>query len=239
MPRHSNPLFCALDTADLDAALTLAHALKEIVGGFKIGLEFFCAHGPAGVRRIGGLGAPVFIDLKLHDIPNTVRGAMRAIMPLEPAIVTVHASGGGAMLEAAVDAAADEAEKLDVRRPWVVGVTVLTSLDAGDLEALSISGSTHRVAARLARLAERACCDGAVCAPHEISTLRSTVGEQFKLVVPGIRPKGSDPDDQKRVLTPKEAVAAGADFIVVGRPITRADSPERAANAILDSLETS
>lgn len=238
MTRPANPLFCALDTADLDAALTLAHALKNVVGGFKLGLEFFCAHGPAGVRRVAALEAPIFVDLKLHDIPNTVQGAMRAVMPLAPAIVTVHASGGLAMLQSAVDAAADEAEKLDVKRPWVVGVTVLTSLDAGDLEALSITGSTHRVAARLARLAERAGCDGAVCAPHEISTLRSTVGEQFKLIVPGIRPKGADPDDQKRVLTPQEAVAAGADYIVVGRPITRADSPERAAKTILDSLET-
>ena len=238
MPRPANPLFCALDTADLDAALGLAHTLKEIVGGFKIGLEFFCAHGPAGVRRLAALEMPVFIDLKLHDIPNTVRGAIRSVMPLAPAIVTLHASGGAAMLQAAVETVADEAEKLDVKRPWVVGVTVLTSLDAGDLEALSISGSTHRVAARLAKLAERSGLDGAVCAPHEISTLRSTVGKNFKLVVPGIRPKGSDPDDQKRVLTPQEAMAAGADFIVVGRPIARAESPERAARAILDSLDT-
>jgi len=239
MSRLSNPLFCALDTADIDTALTLAHALKDIVGGFKIGLEFFCAQGPAGVRRIGALGVPIFIDLKLHDIPNTVQGAMRAVMSLAPTIVTVHTSGGAAMLEVAVEAAVDEAEKLDVRRPWVVGVTVLTSLDAGDLEALSISGSTHRVAARLARLAERSGLDGAVCAPHEISTLRSTVGENFKLIVPGIRPKGSAPDDQKRVLTPEEAIAIGADVIVVGRPITRANSPARAAKSILDSLEVS
>jgi len=236
MPRFANPLFCALDTGDLDHALELAGTLETVVGGFKLGLEFFCAHGPEGVRRIGDIGVPLFVDLKLHDIPNTVAGAVRSVMPLAPAMLTVHAAGGTEMMTAAAEAAADEAEQLGVHRPLVVGVTLLTSLDAGDLEALSIEGSTHRVVARLARLAERGGLDGVVCAPDDISTLRSTIGERFKLVVPGIRPKGAPRDDQKRVLTPQEAISAGADIIIVGRPITRADAPARAARAILDSL---
>lgn len=236
MPRFANPLFCALDTRDLDAAVRLAGALADVVGGLKLGLEFFTAHGPKGVRRLAESGLPLFIDLKLHDIPNTVAGAVRAVMPLAPALITVHAGGGAEMMRAAADAAADEAGRLDMRCPLVVGVTVLTSLDGGDLDALGIDGSTHKVVARLARLADKSGLDGVVCAPHEISTARSSTREGFTLVVPGIRPKGSTPDDQKRVLTPEEAVGAGAHIIVVGRPITRADDPAAAAQAILDSL---
>jgi len=237
MQRFANPLFCAIDTGDLEQALELAGTLKDIVGGFKLGLEFFCANGPDGVRRIAELGVPIFLDLKLHDIPNTVAGAVRGATALGPAILTVHAAGGSAMMKAAAETAAEEAERRDLQRPWVVGVTVLTSLDEGDLEALSIEGSSHRVVSRLGRLAERAGLDGAVCAPHEISTVRSTTRERFKLVVPGIRPKGAPADDQKRVLTPQAAVEAGASVIVVGRPIARADSPARAAQKILDTIQ--
>jgi len=237
MQRFANPLFCAIDTADLDHALTLAGELKGIVGGFKLGLEFFCANGPDGVRRLRDLGAPIFLDLKLHDIPNTVSGAVRAATALGPAMLTVHAAGGTAMLKAAVETAADEAERRDLQRPWVLGVTVLTSLDERDLEALSIEGSSHRVVARLARLAERAGLDGAVCAPNEISTVRSTTRERFKLAVPGIRPKGAPNDDQKRVVAPRAAMETGASLIVVGRPITTADSPARAARSIRESIQ--
>ncbi|GGO08597.1 orotidine 5'-phosphate decarboxylase [Iodidimonas muriae] len=236
MQRFKNPLFCALDTGDMDKATALVDALKDTVGGFKLGLEFFCAHGPKGVEEISKRDVPLFIDLKFHDIPNTVAGAMRSIMQLNPAILTVHAGGGLAMMRAAADSAADTASKLGVKMPWLVAVTVLTSLDAGDLDVLGIEGSTHKVVARLARLAEKAGLDGVVCAPHEISTTRSVAGQDFKLVVPGIRPRGTDAGDQKRVMTPKEAVETGATVIVVGRPITQSDDPVGAAQSIIDAI---
>lgn len=236
MTRFRNPLFCAIDTPDIAHARDLVRAVKPHAGGIKLGLEFFSAHGPAGVESLSAEGLPVFIDLKLHDIPNTVCGAARALMRLNPAVLTVHVSGGEAMMRSVRDAVENEADRLGVAEPWLVGVTVLTSLDAGDLDALGIEGSTHRVVARLAKLAEKAGLDGVVCAPHEISTTRSTTRPSFRLVVPGIRPRGSDADDQKRVLTPAEAVGAGADIIVVGRPVARADDPGAAARAIAKSI---
>ncbi|GAB4127818.1 MAG: orotidine-5'-phosphate decarboxylase [Rhodothalassiaceae bacterium] len=236
MSRFRNPLFLALDSGDLESALSLARKVAPHVGGYKIGLEMFCTAGPAGIEPIAEIGLPIFIDLKFHDIPNTVAGAVRSVMRLKPAILTVHCSGGLEMLRAAAETVANEAERQDMDAPWLVGVTVLTSLDAGDLDALGIEGSTHKVVARLARLAEKAGLDGIVCAPHEISTARSTIGSDLKLIVPGIRPKGSDTGDQKRVMTPREAVSLGADILVIGRPISRADDPVMAVNAILGSL---
>lgn len=236
MRRFANPLFCALDTGSLDDALALAGDLRDIVGGFKLGLEFFSALGPTGVERVAALGMPIFVDLKFHDIPNTVAGAVRSIMRLDPAIVTVHAAGGVEMMRAAADTAAEEADRLDFDPPWMVGVTLLTSLDAGDIDALGIEGSSHKAVARLTRLAEKAGLDGVVCAPHEISTARSTTGDRFRIVVPGLRMRGGDLHDQKRVMTPREATDNGADILVVGRPITRADDPAGAARSILASL---
>jgi len=236
MTRFRNPLFCAIDTPDIGEAQALVRAVKPYAGGVKLGLEFFSAHGPAGVERLSAEGLPLFIDLKLHDIPNTVCGAARALMRLNPAVLTVHVSGGEAMMRSVRTAVESEADRLGVAEPWLVGVTVLTSLDAGDLDALGVEGSTHRAVARLAKLADKSGLDGVVCAPHEISTTRSTTRETFRLVVPGIRPRGSATDDQKRVLTPPEAVGAGADIIVVGRPITRADDPAVAAQAIAESI---
>lgn len=237
MRSFSNPLFLAVDTADRDEAVALVRELKEHLGGVKLGLEFFCAQGPQGVRAVAEEGLPVFVDLKLHDIPNTVRGAVRALMPLAPAMFTVHCSGGLEMLRAAADTAALEAERLGIERPWVLGVTVLTSLDAGDLEAIGIEGSTHKVVARLARLAEKAGLDGIVCAPDEISTARSTLGPHFKLVVPGIRPKGTAHHDQKRVTGPREAIEMGADILVVGRPITQAEDRLLAVRNLLNIVK--
>ncbi|MFQ5346303.1 MAG: orotidine-5'-phosphate decarboxylase [Rhodothalassiaceae bacterium] len=239
MIQARNPLYCALDTGDLAAALQLATTLRDIVGGFKLGLEFFTALGPAGVGKIAALGLPLFIDLKLHDIPNTVAGAVRSLMPLGPAILTVHTAGGIEMMQAARRAAEESAGRLGMDVPWIVGVTLLTSLDAGDLDALGIEGSTHRVVARLTRLAEKAGLDGIVCAPYEVSTARSTTGEGFRIIVPGIRPHGAAAHDQKRVMTPEEAVAAGADVIVVGRPITTATDPAMAAQAIVAAITPS
>jgi orotidine-5'-phosphate decarboxylase len=226
----ANPIFCALDTGDADAAAVLAGALKGNVGGIKLGLEFFLANGPAGVKRVAA-GMPLFLDLKLHDIPNTVAGAMRSIAPLGVTMTTIHASGGAAMMKAAVDAARESAT-----RPWLLGVTILTSLDEDSLPAIGFGGTVSDSVKRLAALAQASGLDGAVCSPHEVATLRAQCGAGFKLVVPGIRPAGTDAGDQRRVMTPKQALAAGADVLVIGRPITGASDPAAAARAIAAEL---
>ena len=226
----ANPIYCALDTGDADTAARLAGAIRGAVGGIKLGLEFFLANGPAGVTRAAA-GLPLFLDLKLHDIPNTVAGAVRSIAPLGVAMTTLHASGGAAMLKAAVAAAKDGPNP-----PWLLGVTILTSLDEAALPAIGFAGSVSESVRRLAALAQDAGLDGAVCSPHEVETLRHQCGPGFKLVVPGIRPAGAEAGDQKRVMTPEEAIAAGADILVIGRPITGAPDPAGAARAIAASL---
>ncbi len=228
---NPNPVFCALDTTDVDRAASLAQSLKDHVGGLKIGKEFFTAHGPAGVRRVVPEGTPLFLDLKFHDIPNTVAGAVRAATALSPAILNVHAAGGRAMMEAA-RTAAQESET----PPWVLAVTVLTSLDASDLADIGVHGSPADQVVRLATLAQRAGLDGVVCAAQEIAALRRECGPDFKLVVPGIRPANSATGDQKRTMTPAEAAGLGADVLVIGRPITNAPDPAAAAQAIAAEL---
>ena len=223
-----NPVFCALDTTDLGRAEQLARSLKGSVGGAKIGMEFFNAHGPQGYRAVAAAGLPIFLDLKLHDIPNTVAGGIRAILPLKPAIVNVHAAGGAAMMRAAADAAREAGSD----RPLVIGVTMLTSLDASDLADTGVSGTPSDHVRRLAGLAASSGLDGVVCSAHEIEVLRRDLGKEFKLVVPGIRPAGSDIADQKRIMTPAEALALGADILVIGRPITGAGDPRAAAEEI-------
>jgi orotidine-5'-phosphate decarboxylase len=228
-----NPVFVALDTTDPAEAARLAGAVAPSVGGIKLGLEFFCANGPAGVRQVMGAGAaPLFLDLKLHDIPNTVAGAVRAVAPLAPYLLTVHAAGGPAMMRAAAEAAAEARPD----RPRIVAVTVLTSLDEADLAAIGIAGRVADQAARLADLALAAGLDGVVCSAHEAATLRRRLGPAAILVVPGIRPAGSALGDQKRVMNPAEAMAAGATHLVIGRPITGAPDPAAAARAIADGL---
>lgn len=227
-----NPIFCALDMVDETRAATLARGLKGAVGGVKIGMEFFYARGPQGYARVAEAGLPVFLDLKLHDIPNTVAGGIRAVLPLKPAIVNVHAGGGLAMMRAAADAA----KEAGAARPLVVAVTVLTSLDAGDLGELGVAATPADHVVRLAELAARAGLDGVVCSAHEIERLRRELGVDFKLIVPGIRPAGSAVGDQKRIMTPQEALALGADVLVIGRPITGAADPREAADAITASL---
>jgi orotidine-5'-phosphate decarboxylase len=224
-------ILCAVDTADLGAALDLAQALSGRIGGLKIGKELFTAHGPDAVARIIGSGHKVFLDLKYHDIPATVAGAVRAAAGLGCFVLTVHASGGPEMLRAAAEAAAASANPL-----LVVGVTVLTSLDAGDLDAIGQSGPVSRQVLRLAGLARSCGLDGVVCSPHEIAELRGALGDDFKLIVPGVRPVWAGADDQKRVMTPAEAIAAGADYLVIGRPITRAADPADAARRIADEI---
>ena len=231
-----NPIFCAVDTPAIDAAVHMAHTLRGLVGGVKLGLEFFGAHGPAGVRRIADEGHPIFLDLKLHDIPNTVASAVRALVPLQPAFLTLHAAGGRAMLEAAVHAARDAADEHHVPRPRLLGVTVLTSLDEDDLHDVGQDPSPVRQADRLAFLAQDAGLDGVVCSALEIAHLRRRHGAGFLLVVPGIRPSWTTQDDQKRVTTPEEAVDLGASVLVIGRPITRATDPAEAARRIVADL---
>ncbi len=224
-------ILCAIDTADLAAALDLANALAGAVGGLKIGKELFTAHGPPAVARFIEAGHQVFLDLKVHDIPATAAGAVRAAASLGCFVLTVHASGGPAMLRAAAEAAAQAAAQTP-KPPMVVGVTVLTSLDDDDLDAVGQSGPVADQVMRLAGLAKSCGLDGVVCSPREIAALRSALGADFTLIVPGVRPVWAGADDQKRVMTPAEAVAAGADYLVIGRPITRAADPARAARRI-------
>jgi orotidine-5'-phosphate decarboxylase len=223
----ANPVFCAIDRPDLDGALTLVRALAPHVGGIKLGLEFFTAQGPRGVEAVAALGLPIFLDLKLHDIPNTVAGAVRQVAQLGVAMLTLHAAGGPAMLEAALAAAPTGLTLL--------GVTVLTSLDEADLAAIGVSEAPAAQALRLGRLALEAGLTGLVCSPMEIGTLRDGLGTTPRLVVPGIRPTEAG-DDQKRTIGPAEALALGADILVIGRPITRAASPALAAAAIAARL---
>jgi orotidine-5'-phosphate decarboxylase len=231
MMRFPNPVFVALDTPDLDNALSLARAVKPYVGGLKVGLEFITALGPDAIRRVAEIGLPVFADVKFHDIPNTVAGASRAIAGLGVAMFNVHASGGEAMMRAAADAIAPWTP-----RPLLIAVTVLTSLDDAVLETVGQRAPASEQVGRLAALVKTSGLDGVVCSAHELATVRAACGPDFLTIVPGIRPAGSVKGDQKRVMTPKEAIAAGADILVIGRPITAAPDPAEAAKAIAEEL---
>ena len=223
----SNPIYLALDVPQLNDGIDLVNKVKGHVGGIKLGLEFFCAHGAHGVHMIGQLGLPIFLDLKLHDIPNTVAGAMQAIHVLEPAIVTVHAGGGRAMMEDAKAAAGENTR--------VVAVTMLTSMDERDLARTGIEGSAHDQVMRLAQLANDAGLDGIVCSGQEVKAVHDQWRDGF-FVVPGLRPAGSAVGDQKRVVTPRQARDHGASVLVIGRPISRADDPALAARNIEATL---
>ena len=231
--RASNPVYVALDTTDLEYALSLAGRIAPHIGGLKLGLEFFSAHGPDGVRAFADIGLPIFLDLKFHDIPNTVAGAVKAATRLGVGIVNVHASGGAAMMKAALEAARSVNPKTKV-----IAVTVLTSLNDAELMAVGQTPSAGEQVLRLAQLTKSCGLDGVVCSAHEISALRAAMGEDFLLAVPGIRPAGSDVGDQRRVMGPAEAHAAGASILVVGRPITAAPDPVSAARDIAESLYT-
>jgi orotidine-5'-phosphate decarboxylase len=233
---QQNPVICAIDTTDVTKARTFSQQLSGHVGALKLGLEFFTANGAAGVQQIASAQSPVFLDLKFHDIPNTVSKAIKATAGIDAFIMTVHTAGGHDMMKAAADAASENAAKTGKRRPYVVGVTVLTSMDQNDLSEIGVRDAVADQVKRLAELAQKAGLDGVVCSPHEIEMIKKTCGKDFKLVVPGIRPAGSESGDQKRVLTPREAVQKGADFLVIGRPITESANPAQAAKDILASL---
>ena len=222
-----NPIFVALDTQDVHHAAAIAREVSGIAAGVKLGLEFFYANGEEGVLRIAEHGTRVFLDLKLHDIPNTVEKAIRALAHLEPAILTVHAAGGKAMMSAA-KAAAPSGTK-------VVGVTVLTSLDKDDLGSVGVRSSPETQVERLADLARESGLDGIVCSGAEIAAVRKQWPDGF-FVVPGVRPEGAELGDQKRVVTPARALADGASVLVIGRPITASANPQRAMMDIVASL---
>ncbi len=222
-----SPIFVAIDTADLARAREIAKAVRATAGGLKLGLEFFAANGPAGVAELAELGLPVFLDLKLHDIPNTVAKAVQALGPLEPAIVTVHAAGGQAMLENAKAAAPVKTK--------VVAVTVLTSLDERDLKAGGVKGTPAEQVARLAGLARSAGLDGIVCSGEEVAAARKAWPDGF-FVVPGVRLVHGGAADQKRIVTPRAAIDHGASILVIGRPITEADDPAAAIRGIAATL---
>jgi orotidine-5'-phosphate decarboxylase len=222
-----SPIYVAIDTPDLDRAKAIASRVYHHVGGLKLGLEFFMANGRAGVREMAEIGLPIFLDLKFHDIPNTVAKAIQALRPLEPAILTVHAAGGRAMLEDA-KAAAPSGTK-------VVAVTMLTSLDASDLTSIGLAADPHEQVTRLTELAKSAGVDGIVCSGNEVAAAKAIWRDGF-FVVPGVRPADGAVGDQKRVVTPRAALDAGASILVIGRPITQAEDPDLAARAIEATL---
>lgn len=234
--KHRNPIICAIDTADMWQAEALTQAIRPHVGGIKLGLEYFTAHGADGVRLITDMKVPVFLDLKFHDIPNTVAKAIAATAGINTFMMTVHTSGGHTMLRRAIEASDEVAQMTGQQRPMIIGVTVLTSMDQDDLSMVGVNDQLNDQVLRLADLAQSAGLDGVVCSPYEISLIRNACGSDFKLVVPGIRPPSADLNDQKRVMGPKEALDRGADYLVIGRPITGADHAADAAAAIVASL---
>lgn len=223
----SSPIYVAIDTPELERAKAIAAKVRRHVGGLKLGLEFFAANGRHGIKEMAEFDLPIFLDLKLHDIPNTVGKAVQALRALEPAILTVHAAGGQAMMEDA-KAAAPTGTK-------VVGVTVLTSLNGDDLAATGLPPDPHEQVVRLSALAREAGLDGIVCSGNEVAAARKAWPGGF-FVVPGVRPANAHVGDQKRVMTPRAALDAGASILVIGRPITAAVDPDQAARAIEATL---
>jgi orotidine-5'-phosphate decarboxylase len=232
-----NPIIVALDVPAAEQALKLVEQLAPVSGGFKIGSELFTSAGPDIVKKIRALGGMVFLDLKFHDIPNTVAKAVAAAVQLDVQMLTVHASGGTEMLKAAEKSAEETAWKLGRTPPLVLGVTVLTSLDAGALREVGLDVNVEYQVRRLANVATKAGLRGLVCSPLEISALRKFLPASVQLVTPGIRTGDEKADDQKRTLTPREAIAAGANWLVIGRPIYAAENPKAAAEKIFESLK--
>lgn len=223
----TSPIYVAIDTPDMERARAIAAAVKRHAGGLKLGLEFFCHNGRHGVMELAEIGLPIFLDLKLHDIPNTVAKSIQALAPITPAVLTVHAAGGRAMLEDA-KAAAPAGTK-------VVAVTVLTSLDGDDLASIGVNADNQAQVERLAALAKEAGLDGIVCSGNEVAAVRKKWKDGF-FVVPGIRPANSQLGDQKRVMTPRSAIDAGASILVIGRPVTSAADPAIALREIAGTL---
>ena len=232
-----NPIIVALDVPSAEQALKLAEAVAPVVGAFKIGKELFVAAGPEIVRRVRATGANVFLDLKFHDIPNTVAKAVASAVRLDVQMLTIHTSGGAEMMRAAEKSAQDTAKALGQPAPLVLGVTVLTSANNETLAEIGCELDTEKQVLRLAQLAVVASLRGLVCSPLEITALRRVLPPAVQLVTPGIRTGAEKADDQKRTLSPREAIQAGASWLVIGRPIYAAENPRAAAEAILASLK--
>lgn len=232
-------IYVAIDTPDIEAAKAIAAKVVPAGCGLKLGMEFFNANGPQGIEAVqkAAQGASLFIDLKYHDIPNTVAGAVRSITKLAPDFLNVHASGGPDMLKAAIDALKDESIKRSIKTPKLLAVTVLTSMDEKAVTSVGWSLPIADQVKRLALLTQQCGLDGVVCSPLEIEIVRTSCGANFLTMVPGIRPADSNAGDQKRVMSPKDAVAAGVHHMVIGRPITGAQDPAKAATDILESLK--
>ena len=232
-------IYCSIDTPDINLAMRLAQQVSEVGCGVKLGLEFFSVNGADGIKKVSDAcpNSKIFLDLKFHDIPNTVAGALRGVARLGVSYVNCHASGGVEMMKAGLDALAEESNRLGLTAPKFLAVTVLTSLNEQALNEMGQTGSPQDQVIRLAKLTQMAGLAGIVCSGHEIKLVRGELGQDFVLMVPGIRPAGSDVGDQKRVMTPREAMDAGATHLVIGRPITGANDPAKAASDILKSLE--
>lgn len=228
-----NPIILALDVNSLTKAQSILSDLKSRIGGVKLGMEFFNSFGPDGVREISKLGIPIFLDLKLHDIPITVYKTIKTLMELDIAIINVHSSGGRDMLEAAAKAKSEFKDK----PTKLIAVTVLTSLDNNDIEEIGYKDNSQDLVLRLASLAKDSGLDGVVCSAKEISLIKSQLGKNFILVVPGIRLEKDNKNDQKRVMSPKDAINAGADLLVIGRPITDAKDPLKTMDNILENIK--
>ena len=227
-------IIVALDTIDISQALALTKLIPD-VGAFKLGLEYFCANGPEGINKISETGIKIFLDLKFHDIPNTVAGAIKASLNMEPYMMTVHLSGGYNMLHRTMEEVKEYCAKNSLKIPLILGVSVLTSIDDNDFTSLGLIGKVEDQVIRLAKLAKDADLDGMVCSAKELKRVKKKMGKNLILVTPGIRPAGGIMNDQKRITTPSQAVSDGADFLVIGRPITEAIDPVQALNNI--SLE--
>ncbi len=231
-----NPIIAALDVPSAEQALKLAEQIAPAVGAFKIGSELFTAAGPDIVKKIRALGASVFLDLKFHDIPNTVAKSVACAVRLDVQMLTIHTSGGLEMMRAAEKSAQDAAEKLNLSAPFLLGVTVLTSSNNETLAEIGCEADTEKQVIRLAQLAVKSGLRGLVCSPLEIIALRKILPVHIQLVTPGIRTGAEKADDQKRTLTPREAISAGANWLVIGRPIYAAENPRAAAEKILESI---
>ena len=237
---NKNKIICAIDKAEMNQALGLISQIKNHVGMVKLGLEFFSQNGPAGVKKITQENIPIFLDLKLHDIANTVAASVRELTKIGVDILTIHASGGSEMIKAAVKAADEVSQQYKIKKPLIIAVTILTSLDDADLKQIGFTGAPEDMALKLARLAKESGADGVVCSAHEIKIMRENLPENFKIITPGIRTaeqiSQQNINDQKRVLTPKDAVNLGADYLVIGRAISADSDHENGAKEILASL---
>ena len=235
MSNYKKQIIVAIDTINLKQALHISESVRG-VGAVKLGLEFFCANGPQGISAISATGAKIFLDLKFHDIPNTVIGAIRAILKLKPYMITVHLSGGFNMLSESIKTVEKLCSEANISKPMILGVSVLTSIDEDDFSSLGISGTVEEQVKRLADLAIRSRLDGLVCSAKELKMIKEYVKDDLLLVTPGIRPSGGNVNDQKRIVTPSTAIKDGADFLVIGRPITDEENPKVALDKICSEI---